>query len=153
MVEELGSLYNTLHADHQTLVSDMVKALADVPPKKAEVKPKARPKKSAPAWALAMSTYLNDQIALNGGVPSNKPEAWAADIDKLHRIDGLHQQDIKSIIDWATAHDFWAPNVMSGKSLRKNYRRLLTGCRKDSGSMARARANNEFMQRLKELEL
>ena len=54
-------------------------------------------------------------------------DAWARDIDKLHRIDGRDWQDIEAVITYAktmepTSSGFsWAPNVISGAKLRKQF--------------------------------
>jgi len=54
-------------------------------------------------------------------------DAWAHDIDKLHRIDGRDWQDIEAVITYAktmepTSSGFsWAPNVISGAKLRKQF--------------------------------
>ena len=55
--------------------------------------------------------------------PSKKHvEAWAADIEKLHRIDRRDYADIERVIRWVkTAGNFWLSNIMSGAKLREKF--------------------------------
>lgn len=53
-------------------------------------------------------------------------KAWVVEIEKLMRLDGKKYEKIKNIIDYTfTAGtekaEFWAPNIQSGKKLRKHY--------------------------------
>lgn len=66
-------------------------------------------------------------------IKENKPDAefkdsilqgWAADIDKLIRIDKAKVNEIAEVIEWCQKDDFWKTNVLSGASLRKQYLRL-----------------------------
>ena len=59
--------------------------------------------------------------------PSKKHvEAWAADIEKLHRIDKREYSDIERVIRWVkTAGNFWLANIMSGAKLREKFPTLL----------------------------
>jgi len=50
---------------------------------------------------------------------------WAADIDKLIRIDKKAPENIRQVILWAkTPGNFWFHNIESGAKLRKQYERL-----------------------------
>ena len=55
--------------------------------------------------------------------PSKKHvETWAADIEKLHRIDRRDYADIERVIRWVkTAGNFWLANIMSGAKLREKF--------------------------------
>lgn len=69
---------------------------------------------------------------LADGMRSNDPKAripdnldkWAADIEKLHRIDGRSWDDIIAVIVWCQQDEFWRSNIRSGKKLRKQFDRL-----------------------------
>jgi hypothetical protein len=49
---------------------------------------------------------------------------WAADIDKMNRLDGHSWDDIRDMIDWTQKHDFWHRNIKSGSKLRAKYKDL-----------------------------
>ena len=54
--------------------------------------------------------------------PKKHVEAWAADIEKLHRIDRRDYADIERVIRWVkTAGNFWLANIMSGAKLREKF--------------------------------
>lgn len=58
--------------------------------------------------------------------PKKHIEAWAADIEKLHRIDRREYSDIERVIRWVkTAGNFWLANIMSGAKLREKFPTLL----------------------------
>ena len=50
---------------------------------------------------------------------------WAADIEKLIRIDKKQPETIRRVVLWAkTPGCFWFPNIQSGKKLREKYETL-----------------------------
>ena len=53
-------------------------------------------------------------------------ESWAADIEKINRLDNRSYEDIEKVIRWIkTPGNFWLPNIMSGKKLRIQFARLI----------------------------
>ena len=53
-------------------------------------------------------------------------ELWAADIEKIKRLDNRSYEDIEKVIRWIkTPGNFWLPNIMSGKKLRIQFARLI----------------------------
>lgn len=50
---------------------------------------------------------------------------WSADIEKIHRIDKYDWQLIEGVLEWSQKDDFWCQNVRSGKTLRKQFEKLL----------------------------
>ena len=53
-------------------------------------------------------------------------DKWAADIDKINRLDGRSFEDIEKVIRWVkTPGNFWFANIMSGKKLRIQFSRLI----------------------------
>jgi hypothetical protein len=76
-----------------------------------------------------LTEYLFEQIKTNSNPPkwnSNSPKLqnWYDDIEKLNRIDKIEIDQIKKVITWSTAHNFWKSNILSGGSLRKYFDRL-----------------------------
>jgi hypothetical protein len=51
-------------------------------------------------------------------------QEWAADMDKLIRIDGRTDDRIKHVIDWCRRDDFWKTNILSPAKLRKQFDQL-----------------------------
>lgn len=52
-------------------------------------------------------------------------EKWAADIEKINRLDGRSYEDIEKVIRWIkTPGNFWFSNIMSGNKLRLQFSRL-----------------------------
>ena len=61
-------------------------------------------------------------------------EKWAADIEKINRLDGRSYEDIEKVIRWAkTPGNFWFANIMSGKKLRMQFSRLYIEANKKAG--------------------
>lgn len=81
--------------------------------------------------AAELATLLHSLMAENfksRGVSmpkSYRPETWAADIEKAHRIDGYEWDVIKSVIEWSQADEFWSQNILSGKKLRAKIPQLV----------------------------
>jgi len=83
-----------------------------------------------------LTTYLGGKIRENNKVEQNKYESktqkqkesqlqsWCQDIDKLLRLDKANPDEVKKIIDWVVEDDFWSPNILSAKKLRKHYPRF-----------------------------
>jgi hypothetical protein len=72
-----------------------------------------------------LADYLLNKIILNDGT-FKKPDIqkWAADMDKLLRIDNRSSEDIREIIKYAQNNDFWIPNILSVNKLRQHFDRL-----------------------------
>jgi len=79
-----------------------------------------------------LSQTLIDQIKRN--LPNSKDvqngnrektiQRWAADIDKMIRLDNRPVCDIWNMIIWCQYDDFWFKNILSGSKLRKQYDKL-----------------------------
>lgn len=72
-----------------------------------------------------LSKLLSVLILKSDEQAKTNPEAWAPDIDKLHRIDGREWGQIEKVIVWCQADSFWQPNIRSGKKLREKFATLL----------------------------
>lgn len=60
-------------------------------------------------------------------------QAWALEIDRLHRLDGQNWDDIADALEFSQDDDFWAPNIMSGAKFRKQFFRLLAQMQRARG--------------------
>lgn len=52
-------------------------------------------------------------------------EQWAADIEKIHRIDKRTYRQIEFTIRWAQNDNFWRKNILSPAKLRKQFNTLV----------------------------
>lgn len=74
------------------------------------------------------ATYLEGQISKRlpkrKGKTAAELKKWAMDIEKIVRIDGYTWHDVRAVIDWCQADDFWQNNILSGSKLRKQFEQL-----------------------------
>ena len=86
------------------------------------------PKPSAPDDAIRLASLLFDLISNNN--PKAKPKTpadlgrWAADLDKIHRLDNQAWTDIETVLRWSQDDGFWSKNILSGATLRKQWDKL-----------------------------
>lgn len=79
--------------------------------------------------ARELASLLDKKIQANN--PDRRPppkhhiENWAQDIDKLNRLDGKDWLQIRAVIEFCQADTFWAPNIQSGQTLRKQWDKLV----------------------------
>lgn len=62
--------------------------------------------------------------ALSNGKREATVTRWAADIDKLIRLDGKTPVEIERVIHWCQADSFWMTNILSGAKLREKWDQL-----------------------------
>lgn len=98
-------------------------------------KPATKPKTQPSEDSCEIAQYLYDAIREHSpdfmaGAPPSKLEAkllgWARDIDVGLRNDGMTVDGCKAAVDAAHrgSDEFWRPNVLSGRKLRKHYETL-----------------------------
>lgn len=63
--------------------------------------------------------------ALSPSQKEQKIQSWARHIDLLLRVDKRPEDEIQSVIDWATGDQFWRTNILSADKLRKQYDKLI----------------------------
>jgi hypothetical protein len=82
--------------------------------------------------ALRLSNMLADgilknnsqNISLTNGKRDGSVQKWAADIDKLTRLDKRPPTEIEKVILWSQSDEFWKNNILSGSTLRMQWDRL-----------------------------
>lgn len=89
-------------------------------------------KKPSSPEAVRLSGVLADMILQNN--PGNTSlgekqrdatvKKWAADIDKLIRIDGKAPEEVERVIRWCQQDSFWKGNILSGAKLREKWDQL-----------------------------
>ena len=94
-----------------------------------------RPKRTAKVYEhdsnpYLGAKYLDEQIRRR--IPE-KPEAsegdkqrWAADIDKINRLDGYSWDVIGKVLRFSQSDTFWQRNILSGAKLRSKFVMLLS---------------------------
>lgn len=91
------------------------------------------------AHALFQSIRLNNPTSMP---KLNSPEVlkthlqkWAAEFDKILRIDGRPFEDVKAVMYFSQTDSFWKANILSPPKLREKYDQLKAkmGSKKSSG--------------------
>lgn len=65
--------------------------------------------------------------------------SWVEEMDRMLRIDKRDATEARVVITWCQADDFWAPNILSPKKLRKHYDQLALKMNRSSGGSRTAR--------------
>jgi uncharacterized protein YdaU (DUF1376 family) len=95
-------------------------------------------------YKLAM--YIDEKLLeLNGKRKEPNFKVWAADINKMVRLDKRSREEIKQVFDWANADEFWSSNILSPAKLRKQFDTLLVkmGSVKKKESKLKLPANDD----------
>lgn len=84
----------------------------------------------------------------------NRPQKVTAtrvrDMDRLLRLDGAKVEEAEMVMRWAMADSFWQSNILSPKSFRKHYPRLLVQSqRQPAGKVNGMNAARDFLNDLK----
>ena len=66
-------------------------------------------------------------------------QTWSKDIDKMIRLDNRQSDKIKKVILWSQQDAFWQANILSIKTLRKQYDKLLIKMNTSSNGSAASR--------------
>ena len=76
------------------------------------------------SFEMLASRYLRDNILEripHARVPKDERglQKWAVHIERLKRLDGLNENDIRALIKFATTDTFWQANILSTAKLRE----------------------------------
>lgn len=74
---------------------------------------------------LILACELYNLILVNNP-KARKPnlQSWAADVDRMIRIDKRSEEDIRALITWSQKDNFWKGNILSTSALRKQFDKL-----------------------------
>ncbi len=61
----------------------------------------------------------------------NEVDKWAAEIDKMQRLDNRTESEIEAVIDFSQNDQFWSINILSASKLREKYDRLYMQMKRD----------------------
>lgn len=102
---------------------------------------------------VQLSKYLFDKIRERKS-DYKKPniQKWAQHIDLMIRIDLRRIEEIRAVIDWCQADDFWQDNILSTKKLRQQYDKLVLKMRKKLNGIKKTNRSNDniFLRGLRE---
>lgn len=74
----------------------------------------------------SLCTYLASTITRNGNKTGTIGIRWKQAADRLIRIDGYTPDQIRKVIDWSQADEFWQANILSMPKLREKFDQLKT---------------------------
>ena len=122
-----GSANGMANQDQEQELKKLIVATVSEPPKKAP-----KPKRETPPEARALAEYLLAQIATHSpdyaaARRETRLEEWSRHFDWMMRLDKRKEDEIRAVIHWAHVVDkttFWRGNLLSAKSVRKQFQRL-----------------------------
>ena len=113
------------------------------PRTKKKKKKKKEEGNNSPARGLAV--LLRESIRSHTPRVAGKYDApgklggWERDLEKLLRIDGASEGEVRAVIRWAHLQDpsgFWRPNLLSGGKVREHFDRLVIQARQGGASIS-----------------
>jgi len=72
----------------------------------------------------SLADFFADSLEVLGCKRPRVSAKWLTTIDLMIRLDKRTPEQIRAAITWAHKDDFWASNILSPASLRKNYEQL-----------------------------
>jgi hypothetical protein len=87
--------------------------------------------------AESLKVYFLDSIKKFKPDFLHKSKSWDKTFDLIIRVDKRLPEDVKNIIDWAHAQEFWQSNLLSPSSLRKSFDQLHLKMKNDASHLAR----------------
>ena len=110
-----------------------------------ERKKESQNKFSDESLEIQLSKHLYQKILENDPKAKEpKFEKWAEHVDKLMRIDGRTEIEIRQVIDFCQNDDFWKCNILSTKKLREKFSALLIKMKNEKGA-AKKKTGMEVM--------
>ena len=106
---------------------------------------KPEPDTSSLETAERLADFLWEKIKQNNpkaNVTKARLGQWAKDCDRMLRVDGRTEAEIRELIIWSQQDDFWRGNILSMHSLRKQFDRLTMQSK-------RKRGNNDAEERFR----
>jgi len=96
-----------------------------------------------------LAEYLSKQIAKRLDKPLKEEkdlQRWAADFNKMVRLDKYDIDEIKEVLIFSQKSDFWQTNILSAAKFRKQYLTLLGQMKRENNKspVEQPKANNKF---------
>lgn len=85
-------------------------------------------KYNTPTWEASrrLIAYLNEKLRANIKKPCIVNITSLSSLEKLLRIDGRTEDEVREMIDWCQADEFWHTVILSTNKLRKHYDTMLS---------------------------
>lgn len=100
--------------------------------------------------AVDLTRHLGTRIKANGHkVPakgSTTADSWFQAIDRLLRLDEADEREVRQVIDWCTADEFWRSTIRSAPKFREQYTTLRL--QRQRGSPGRRAPAGETVERI-----
>ncbi|MCU6798026.1 DUF4373 domain-containing protein [Paenibacillus sp. WQ 127069] len=132
--------------------------------KSKELKPKDTPSRQlkyaedSPYYQLAQYLFLKikkwtEALNVQHALANTNIQTWASDMRKLVEINKAPEDEIRKVIDWATADEFWQGNILSAGKLRLQYAKLLVEMAKGSRPRNQSRNPTRYQNQKRELQV
>ena len=69
---------------------------------------------------------------------------WASSFRLAYSQDGRSWAEMRKVLEWSQRDDFWASNIMSGKTFRKQYEQLRAKMNQPDKPQRKAEPNCEL---------
>ena len=79
-----------------------------------------------PEHVYELCDHLAECITRNGNRVGEVGVRWHQSMDRLVRLDGYTPDQIRQVIDWSQANEFWQGNILSAAKLREKFDQLKT---------------------------
>ena len=114
-------LASPLATELDTLELDTSKRNNVATPTEIPTPPPSKLKKTYAPEVYELNNYLCELIDHNG---SRVPKGGEVEMDALLRIDKMYPPQVRAVIEWCQSDPFWHINILSAKTLRKQYDKL-----------------------------
>lgn len=110
-------------------------------PKQTEQDKNKSPSKEARDLAQTLSDFIFRNIPDRTVPTPAQIMSWAADADKIHRLDKHSWESISSLLAWSQNHDFWKSNILSMNKFRQKWNTLSAQRQRDSNQKMKGPTN------------
>lgn len=100
--------------------------------------------------AIPIAQLMYDKILIidpKFKASESKLKGWAADIEKLIRLDARSPDEIKAVVEWVYQDQFWKGNILSGGKLREKFTQLLAQMQRKNGNAGRFTNGEDFRRK------
>jgi hypothetical protein len=121
------------HTEKRTLISNTSFPYTSVPCSKEDKEPPPPPSApeqvaiapSSSAVASEISSLLLEKVKeTKPDIKLKKVEDWPKEVDRMMRLDGRNENQIREIIKWLPTSEFWRKNILCAASLRRHFDKL-----------------------------
>ena len=152
---ELSNTYNDLvyddvREDGQPVAGEVAGTI-----KNKEVRSEKKEKPLVPVTARNLAELLKSEIQKRDPeiiIKESTIESWAHEADKMMRLDGISEENARTVLEWSQHDPFWQNNILSIGKFRKQYPQLKLKMNGGNGNGSKARANEIIRETLEQVE-